>query len=78
MQHQRGLAGAVGPEQRHPVAARHGQVNPLQGDVPVRVRVANAPNVQRDSGLHDTDHDSTTAVAAMEAANTGTVAATSH
>lgn len=78
MQHQRRLAGPVGPEQRHPLTARHVQVHPVQGDVPVRIRVPNTTNVQGDSGLHDTDHVSTRAVAAMEAANTGTVAATSH
>ena len=46
VQHERGLAGAVGPEQGHPLAAVHMEVHPEQRLVPTGVGVGDAPEVE--------------------------------
>ena len=50
MQHQGGLAGTVGAEQRHPLAAPDGQVDTEQGLVAVRVGERQPGDLQRRRG----------------------------
>lgn len=46
MQHEGGLPGAVRPEQRHPFAARDGEVDAEQGLVPVGIGEREAGDLQ--------------------------------
>ena len=46
VQHERRLAGAVGPEQRHPLAAVHVEVDAEQGLVPTGVGVGDTAQVE--------------------------------
>jgi hypothetical protein len=79
MQYERRLARAVGPEHRHSLAPRDGQVDAEERRLTIGVGEGQRPHVQRrDADLRRAGHVRRRAVRATARASAGSTAAVSH